>query len=198
MSRPGSALRLALVLLLAACASNEARDRMTTAHALSTDVTALVEFKLHPPDEPGTLAAVDAAVQNLLDKEQDRIVERALARYDRSRAEEQTRIERSHVELQRETPLTIAEEKSATRKELSGKVTSFRFTVRKANARLTPDPLRVELALACIEDSRAPSDTVGFPQDFRAELVAAVNRCTFEVLRARGLEPVEPRPAPVR
>lgn len=182
---------------LVGCASNDPRDRMLSVHGLATEVTVVVELGKAPPDPHAILAASNEAAVALLGH-LDPVTDRALARFDAAREPEQTKIERSQVTVELETPRVRADEASATRQEPVGKVVRFRFTVRRLDAKLATDPLRIEVPLTVLEDSRAPSDTLTFPQDFRAELLDELDAAVAEAARGQGAEPVTPRPVPTR
>lgn len=194
----------AFIGMLAGCASNEPRDRMVSVGGLATETTAVVELGKAPADPAPVLDATNEAVKKLLAERMETIVRSATRAFDSSPedasgdSKERTRIEPASVEAVVETPLVRAENSGATRQELTGKTTHFRFTVRRSDAKLGSDPLRIEVPVTVLEDSRAPGDTIGFPQEFRAQLLEHIQSVVAEAARAKGCEPSAPRPLPRR
>jgi hypothetical protein len=182
-------------IALAGCASsNPKASQAGYPNGFETEVKMAVALKNAPKAEDATLlTGVDNEIAKTLEAERDAILKKALETYEKERPEEGTKITAENVEVILEDFEVAAEDTAATRKMFEGRVTKFRFTLRRPKARIVPDPTRVEAVVFCIERSWAPGDTTRFPQVFRAEVMDRLNNAIYELAKKQGLDPVKPR-----
>lgn len=185
----------ALVFFASGCAGPDPRDTQAGyPNGFETEIRTAVQLKTSPKAEDATLlTSVDAKVTELLETQREGILTSAIATYDKERLEDGTRITKENVEVLLEDFAVAAEESAATRKAFEGKVTKFRFVLRRPKARLVPEPTRVESVVFCIERSWAPGDTLRFAQILRAEVMDRMAETIYEVAKSQGLEAVKPR-----
>lgn len=198
MNRRHSVAALLSALVLATgCGSADQKETVAVARGWEVEIKSAVELKTPPKEDDATtlLTTVDAEVTKLLETQSRNLLAGAIKRYEETAKPEQTKIDPALVEILLETYAVSAIEKSAVRKDVEDRKPRFQFTLRRAKARIVPEPVRVEVTLTCIENSRAPGDTVTFSQDFRAEVLDSVNKLVFELAKSKSLDPVPPRGA---
>ncbi len=193
----------ALVVLLAGCTGPDPKDsQVGYPNGFETEIRSAVALKNSPKTEDATLlTSCDAAVTKVLETERDAMLAAAIDAYTKEQAEvgpDRTKITVENCEVVLEDFSVAAEDLAATRKMYEGKVTKFRFTLRRPKARIVPDPTRVESVVNCNERSWAPGDTTRFPQIFRAEVMNRINGAIFKVASDQGLDPVKPSSARTR
>jgi hypothetical protein len=188
---------LAALVVVAGCASSDPKEQYAGfPGGFETPIKTAVQLGTAPAgDEKPTelLASVDNEIAKMLELECNSILDAALAAYDKERPETGTKIAKENCEVVVEDFAVQAEETAATRKQFEGKVTRFRFTLRRAKARIVPEPTRIEAELYCVERSWAPGDTFNFPRLFRAEVMDRVNKKIYAVADKMALQPRKPQ-----
>jgi hypothetical protein len=139
-------------------------------------------------DAAPLLAAIDTAITKKLEVEKEKILAEALAEYEQERPQDGSQIKAADCEVLLEDYAVEAENEAATRKSFEGKVTRFRFTLRREKSRIIQDPTRVEALVFCVERSWAPGDTLHFPQIFRAHLQKRLISSIREVAAEQGFK----------
>ncbi len=187
-----------LVALLVALGCGSPDPKNTQAgfkSGFEMEMRSVIQLNASPVDNDHTafLTAVDNEITNCLETEGDAIVNESLKQFDDEGEKEQTKIPRENVEYQLESFSVKVEDDAATRKLFEGRGTHFRFTLRRAKARIVPEPMRIEVVVSCIERSWAPGDTLRYPQIFRSRVISHLNRRVFNLARDAKLDPVEPK-----
>jgi len=191
--RTYSVASLAFFLIAAGCSTPDPKyTQAGYPGGFETEIHTVVELKAPPKETDQTvlLTSVDSAVTECLEKNGDKIVANAIERYDQERLPEGTKITPAEAKLQLEDYRIQAEDQAGTNPEFSGKVTRFRFTLRRAKARILPEPMRVEALVFCVERSWAPGDTLRFPQILRKEVMDELTDTVVQLTKAQGFDPV--------
>jgi hypothetical protein len=192
-----AALLLAGASTLSACSATQT---FATVRGFETPVKSAIELQQTPKEGDATtlLTSADAELTKLLENGRDKLLADSIDRFEKARKEPGTIINPKNVEIEVENFAVAAADETATRKFPEDKEAHFRFTLRRAKARIVPDPTRIESEITCIENSRSPDDTIPFPQDFRAVLHDTINKTIYDLAKSKGLDPKPGRPAPER
>jgi hypothetical protein len=177
------------------CTPNPKDTQAGFKNGFEQEIPSVIELKASPADNDHTafLTAVDNEITNCLETEGDAIVAESLKQFEDEGDKDQTKISSKEVEYQLENFSVKVEDDAATRKLFEGKSTHFRFTLRRAKARILPDPMRVQIVVSCVERSWAPGDTIRFPQIFRTKVINHLNKRVYKLAVEAKLDPVEPR-----